>query len=557
MDNVIKLCQSYPQILIFLALAAGYFLGKVKIFGLNLGSTASVLLVALVLGQANVSVPEPLPSIGFALFMFAIGYKIGPSFSSALRKEGLHYIWLALSVSITALLTAIALGRYFGFDAGTAAGMLSGAMTQSAILGTADGAIEGLATSAAQKSLLLSNVAIAYAITYIFGTAGRILFFKLTPGLMRLDLKSGAKKLEEQMSGGKAEPESPDLFSWYKNVDLRAYRLNAAGKTVSEIEALFKVEVVIEKIRRGEQLLDPTPELLLTPGDELALAGGHGAFVDAEKKIGPEVDDGALENIMGEMMNICVLKKEVIGKTLGEISREIGHGIFLRRLIRQGDELPLTRDTVVHKCDILSVAGSQTDVEKFIKKIGYPERPTATSDLIMVGLGIVLGTLIGLITVPVFNIPVTMGVGGGVLVAGLVSGWLRTVHPTFGQIPTSAQWIFTDVGLNLFIACVGLNAAPKALHAVMSTGGSVFIAGVALSLVPMIAGVLFGLWVLRLNPVLLFGALTGAGTISAALNSLKEDADSAAPALAFAVPFAINNVVLTIWGAVIVHIFFK
>lgn len=549
----IDLFRSYPQVPVFLALAAGYWLGKIRFFGLNLGSTAGVLLVALVLGQIKVSVPEPLPSIGFALFMFAIGYRIGPSFSSALKKEGPRYIWLALSVSFTALATAIALARWFGLDAGTAAGLLSGAMTQSAILGTADGAIRGLMLPDAQRSTLLANVAIAYAITYIFGTAGRILYFRLAPRGLGLDLRSEAKKLEQEMSGA-ANNGSPELFSWYKNIDLRAYRLKLSGLTVAGVEALFAQEVVVEKVRRGDQLLDPAPELLLQAGDEIALAGEHGAYLEAENKLGSEINDGGLEDITGEIMDVCVLKDAVIGKTLGEVSRELGHAIFLRRLVRQGNELPLTRETVLHKCDLLSVAGGQREVEKFISQVGYAERPTAASDLIMVGVGIALGTLIGLVTVPVFNIPVTLGVGGGVLAAGLFSGWLRTVHPTFGQVPDSAQWIFTDLGLNLFIACVGLSAAPRAFHAFATTGGTVFLAGVILSLVPMLVGTFFGLLVLRLNPVLLFGALTGAGTITAALNTLKEEADSSVPALGYAIPFAINNVILVIWGAVIVHV---
>jgi putative transport protein len=202
------------------------------------------------------------------------------------------------------------------------------------------------------------------------------------------------------------------------------------------------------------------------------------------------------------------------------------------------------------------VAGGRKEVEAFIKYLGYAERSTSTTDLIMVGAGCVVGTLIGLITVPVFGIPITLGVGGGVLVAGLVCGWLRAVHPTFGQIPSGAQWIFTDLGLNLFIASVGLTAGPKAVHALQTTGGAVFIAGAILSLMPMIIGLIFGRVVLRLEPVLLFGALTGAGTVTPALNALKEEANSSAPALGYAVPYAFGNVILTVWGTVLVHVFF-
>lgn len=249
-----------------------------------------------------------------------------------------------------------------------------------------------------------------------------------------------------------------------------------------------------------------------------------------------------------------MLRREAVGKTLGEISLEHGHGCFLRKITRQGHELPLARNTVVHKCDVLQVAGAQKDVENFVKFLGYPERPTTTTDMIMVGWGCVLGTLIGLIAIPVAGIPITLGVGGGILVAGLVFGWLRSVHPTFGQIPSGAQWIFTDLGLNLFIACVGLAAGPSAVDALKATGGALFIAGIILTLVPHVSGIIFGRRVLKLNPVLLFGALTGAGTVTAALNAIKEEADSSVPALGYTVPYAFGNVILTVWGTVLVNL---
>ncbi|MFH1387208.1 MAG: aspartate-alanine antiporter [bacterium] len=554
---MIEIARGYPQIVIFLAIAIGYYLGKIKFWGFSLGSTAGVLLASLVLGQLNIEIHPLLRSVGFALFIFTIGYRVGPSFFGALRKEGLNYIWVSLVVAVTGLLTALALGKILGFDAGTTAGLLAGAMTQSTVIGTADGAILGLPISAAQKTALQSHVAISYAITYIFGVAGLIVFFKLIPRLLGINLKQEARELEEKMSGGAAGGESPELFSWYKMTGLRGYQAansGIAGKKVAEIEAMFSSKVAVERIRRGEKLWDFSPETVVQIGDEVALAGGRQGLIQAEKIIGPEIDDGLLCDILGESLEVCVLNPKVAGKTLGEISREIGHGCFLRKLTREGHELPLTRETVVNKCDLLTLVGVKKELDQNIEYLGYVERPTNTTDLIMVSLGCVLGSLIGLIVVPVFGVPVTLGVGGGVLLAGLICGWLRAVHPTFGQIPGGAQWIFTDLGLNLFIACVGLTAGPQALQALKSSGGAIFLAGAVLSLMPMIVGLFFGRVVLKLNPVLLLGALTGAGTVTPALNALKDEAESSAPALGYAVPYAFGNVVLTVWGTIIVHV---
>ncbi len=555
MELIIDLCRNYPQIPIFLAIALGYYVGKLKFFGMSLGSTASVLLVALALGQMGIEVPELLQSIGFALFIFAIGYRVGPQFFGALRKEGIHYIWIALVVAVTGLVTAVFLGRVFGFDPGMTAGLLGGAMTQSTVIGTADGAIKGLLIPASVKAAWRDNVAVAYAITYIFGVVGLILFYKFIPGLLKIDLRADARELERKMSDGGAELEGkPELFSWYKSIGLRAYRIRLSGKKVLDLEKMLPGRVVVEKVKRGDQLLDPSPDLMLESGDEVALAGERHAFLEAERVLGEEIDDRGVIDIMGEILTVCVLNKEVVGRTLGEISNVYGHKCFLRKLVRQDHEIPLTRGTVVHKCDLLQIAGSARDVERFANYLGYPERSTAATDLIMVALGCMVGTLIGLIAIPIAGIPVTLGVGGGVLVAGLACGWLRTVHPTFGQIPAGAQWIFTDLGLNLFIACVGLTAAPKAVQALQTSGGAVFLAGVILTLMPAVVGLLFGRWVLKLDPLLLFGALTGAETATPSLNVVKEESNSAFPALGYAVPFAFGNVILTIWGTVIIHL---
>jgi len=555
-NSIISLCRNYPQIVVFLAIAIGYFIGKIKVWGFSLGSTAGVLLTALVLGQMNIVIHPLLKSVGFALFIFAIGYKVGPSFFGALKKEGLNYVWISLVVAVTGLITAIILAKVFGFDRGTVAGLLGGAMTQSTVIGTADGAIQGLAIPAAEKAILQSNVAVAYAISYIFGVAGLILFYRIIPKILRIDLQKMAQDLEAKMSGS-SEADSPELFSWHKRINLRAYKIsnqNAVGQSIKEVEAMFSGRIAVEKVKRGNQILDYNSETTIQLGDEIALAGSNSILIKAEELLGPEIDDKGIVDIVGEMLKVVILNKEVVGKTLGELSQNIGHGLFLKRISRQGHDLPLLRDTVVNKCDVLTLAGSRSDVEKQIKYLGYVERPTATTDLIMVGLACVIGTLIGLITIPVFGIPISLGIGGGILVAGLICGWLRAVHPTFGQIPSGAQWIFTDLGLNLFIVCVGLSAAPKAVHALQTTGGSVFLAGAILTLMPTIVGMIFGRVVLKLNPVLLYGALTGAETATPSLNILKDEAKSSIPALGFAVPYAFGNVILTIWGTVLIHV---
>ena len=556
-NDIVAVCRNNPEIVVFMALAIGYFIGKIKIFGFNLGSTAGVLLSALALGQMNIPISSLLKTVAFALFIFTIGYKVGPQFFNALKKDGLKYLWLSLFVGFVALILAIFLGKMFHFDKGTTAGLLGGALTQSAVIGTAEGAIRHLPVAAGVKTTLESNIAVAYAITYIFGTAGLVVFYKLVPRIMRIDLKVEARKLEEEMAGSPTDEENPELFSWYKKLGLRAYEVSNKdifGKTVREVEKLFSTKVAIDRVKREDKIIDFTLDTIIQSNDVLAVIGRLPELLAAKDLIGSEIDDKTASGVIGEILDVCVLKKEAVGKTLGELSKEYGHGCFLKKLTRQGHEIPVARNMVVYKCDVLTIAGAQKDIEELVKHVGYPERPTITTDLVMVGLGCVIGTLIGLMAVKIGGIPITLGVGGGVLISGLIFGWLRAVHPTFGQIPNSAQWILTDLGLNLFVACIGLIAGPQAIQALIATGGTLFVAGVILTLTPHITGIIFGRLILRLNPVLLFGALTGAGTVTAALNALKEEAQSSAPAIGYTVCYAFGNVILTIWGALIINV---
>jgi putative transport protein len=274
----------------------------------------------------------------------------------------------------------------------------------------------------------------------------------------------------------------------------------------------------------------------------------------AGKLIGEEVDDRQLRELVGEILDICLTNKKLDGEKLKDVVDEHSRGCFVRHVLRQGHELPFDLNMKVHTGDTLQVMGEKKNVEALAKRIGYPERSSNVTDLITVGVGIILGTLLGLIAVPISGIPLTLGVGGGVLVSGLFFGWLRSLRPTWGKVPSSALWIFTDLGLNLFIACVGISAGPKALQALQQAGVTIFAAGVLLTSIPHLLTWFFGTYALRMNPVLLLGAMTGAGTCTAALNSVKEDAESAVPVIGYTIPYAIGNVLLTVWGALIVHL---
>jgi AspT/YidE/YbjL antiporter-like protein len=229
-------------------------------------------------------------------------------------------------------------------------------------------------------------------------------------------------------------------------------------------------------------------------------------------------------------------------------------GVYLVSFKRQGFPVPVLANTEVRRGDIVELAGRPSEVNRVAALLGRPEPSGGQSDLAYHALGIALGTLLGLVSVTILGIPATLGVGGGVLVAGLCFGWLHTRYPVFGAMPQPAQWILSEFGLSAFAAAVGLSAGPKALAAIQQEGFSLLIAGVIVTLVPIIVALYFGKFVLKLHPVVLLGALGGGQTVAASLNAANEEADSMTPVLGFTVTYAIANVLLAIWGPIIVAV---
>jgi putative transport protein len=195
---------------------------------------------------------------------------------------------------------------------------------------------------------------------------------------------------------------------------------------------------------------------------------------------------------------------------------------------------------------------TRRNVQRVAREMGYAERPSPATDMVFVGMGIFLGGLFGLLAVTIGGVSITLTTSGGALISGLVFGWLRSTRPTFGRIPEAALWIFDTVGLAAFIGIVGLNAGPGFVSGVRETGVGLIGAALVVSLVPHTVGLLFGRYVLKLNPIILLGAEAGSGCTTAALRAVQDASGSKLPVLGYTVPYAVGNILLTAWGPVIV-----
>ena len=551
---LITALRDNPELAVFLTLAAGFVLGRIRIGSFQLGNVVGTLLAGVLIGQLDIHVAPIVKIVFFDLFLFATGYKVGPQFIRGLGRSAIPQVALTVVLCATSLLTTITAAKIMGYDCGTAAGLMAGAFTESTVIGTAGDTINRLDLPAAEKERLLNNIPVAYAVSYLVGTGFVVWFLSsLAPRLLKVNLKAESRKLEETLRGA-AETEA-GTQSAYREWSLRAYRIDDAawaGRSARDLEGAFAPErVFVERVRRGKDLLDVTPDLVLHRGDAVAIAARHRVLAGGVP-IGREIDDRDLLDFPLVALDVVLTNSSLVDQTIGSLAERHGRGVVLHKLVRGGEEIPYAASTTVNRGDLLRLAGAIRDVERAGAALGYIERPSSATDVVFVGLGIVLGGLVGLLSIHVGGLPLSLTASGGALIMGLVFGWLRSVRPTFGRIPEAALWVFDTLGLAVFIGVVGIGAGPGFVDGLRRTGPSLLVVGFLVAMTPHVVALLFGRYVLKMNPVILFGACAGAGTVTAALRSIQDEAQSKLPVLGYTVPYAIGNILLTAWGPVIV-----
>lgn len=553
---IVTSLREHPELALFLTLAIGFLIGRIKIRGFSLGVVVGCLLAGVVVGQLNIPIPAIVKAVFFSLFLFATGYKVGPQFFRGLKRDAAPQLAMTVVLCVTCLAAAFGISKFAGYDVGTASGLLAGAFTESTVIGTAGEAIQRLAIPESERTVLVNNIPVAYAVTYLIGTAFLVWFIpKVGPRLMRVNLREEAERMRADEKGRDESDEQ--IMSAARSFDVRAYRVTnpeLIGKTVSQIEKLPQhVRAFVVRVRSGDKIMQSAPELMIHDGDVIAVITPYVAHVARGAVIGPEVSDPELLDLPIESLDVVVTNRKIDGQPLAELARrEFARGVFLARLTRSGFELPVSTTTRIDRGDVIRLIGTLPEVEAAAKVLGYADRKTSETDMVFVGLGIFLGGLIGLLSWVAWGVPLTLTASGGALVMGLVFGWLRSVYHTFGRIPEAAIWIFDTVGLCIFIAIVGLNAGPSFISGLRTTGISLVFAGLIVAILPHVVTILFGRYVLKMNPLIVLGVCTGAGTITAALRAVQDEAQSNVPALGYTIPYALGNIILTAWGPVLV-----
>lgn len=561
MEWIFNQLRERPELAIFLTIFLGFWLGKLHIGKFSLGTVTSVLLVGVLVGQLNIDVPGPIKSVFFLLFLFAVGYKVGPQFFRGLKKDGLPQVGFAVLMCISILLVTWLLALIMGYNPGEAAGLLAGSQTISAVIGVAEDTMANMGLDEAQRQSFVNIIPVSYAVTYIFGTAGSAWILssigpRMLGGLEKV--KAACKELEAQM--GSSEADEPGFMPAIRPVTFRAYRAEnewfKGGKTVSNLETYFRQHdkrLFVERLRKSGVIVEAGMNIVIEPGDEVVLSGRREYIIGEEDWIGQEVLDPQLLDFPAETLPITITHKTFAGKKVATIRRaKFMHGVSIRSIKRAGVSIPVLAQTVVDAGDVIEVVGTKQEVEVAAKQLGYIDRPTNQTDMTFVGLGILIGGLFGALAIHIGGVPISLSTSGGALIAGLFFGWLRSKHPTFGTIPEASQWVLNNVGLNMFIAVVGIASGPSFVQGFKDVGLSLFLVGAAATTLPLIIGLLLAKYVFKFHPAIALGVCAGSRTTTAALGAIQDAVESDTPALGYTVTYAVGNTLLIIWGVVIV-----
>lgn len=564
MEWIEHVLRDNPSLAVFLTLGIGFFIGQLKYKSFSLGTVTSVLLVGVVVGQLDIPVPGPLKDVFFLLFLFSIGYSVGPQFFRALRGDGLKQVLFGAVVCVLCLLSVWVVALCMGYNIGEAVGLLSGSQTMSAVIGVGTDTINSLDVSAEEKQKWLGMIPVCYAVTYVFGTIGSAyILANLGPWLLGglKKVKAETVELEKKLNYGTATTD-PNYIRAQRPVVFRAYKVTdsffSQPRTVAEAEDYFRQKgkaIFVERLRSGGKIQDVTPDqqLTISVGDEIVLSGRREFIIGDESWIGPEVLDTELVDFMAEDLDITVASKKVDGMTIDDLRRQkFMCGVSIKSISRGGVNVPVLAQVKISRGDVLSAVGLEREVNEAARQIGYPDRRTTKTDLVFVGLGIFIGGLIGSLALHLGKVPVSLSVSGGALVAGLVLGWLRSKHPTFGRVPRSAVWLMDNLGLNMFIAVVGIASGPSFVTGLKEVGGILFLMGAVATTIPLVLGMLVGRHIFRFPAAINLGCCAGARTTTASLGAVQDAIGSALPAMGYTVTYAVGNTLLILWGVVLV-----
>jgi putative transport protein len=541
-----------PELALFAALVVGYGVGAIKIGPFKLGGVAGTLLAALVIGQIGIHVDAELQRFMFTLFVYALGFSVAPQFFASINKTTWTWSLLVVIEVVMLLLVVVAATWLFKLDVGTASGLLAGAATESAMVGTATEAIGKLGLSAADITAQQANVATAYALSYCFSLVTIVLFAsQVAPKLLGINLQKEARGTLAKLGGIDANLDGDQSKAFPALISRALLVTAAAGKSIAAVELALSGNATIEGLRRHDTDVKVTDNCLLETGDEVAIAGLRTALADAARIIGPEIGDPSAVEFVVETRDVVLTRwpkhRAPLASIVEFLRASAIQGVYLAGVTRDDRKLPASKGSMIRRGDVVHLFGKVADVARAAHLLGTAEPPGVVTDFVYLGGGMIVGILIGMVTIPIAGVAISLGSAGSLL-SGLAFGWMRARRPTFGAFPPAATRVLKDLGLAIFIASIGLSAAPSVLALLGSRGWELPLAAVCSSLLPTTISLYVGRYLLHMEPAILCGAIAGQQASTPAINATEAVAGNPVPVIGYTLTYALANIVLPLLG---------
>lgn len=554
MEWLVSFMQDNPLVPVFLTVGAGFWLGRLRFGTFSLGPVAATLLVGVIVGQLHISVPDMVKNIFFLLFLFALGYNVGPQFFRAFKGPGTRMALFAVTAALVCSGLVVGAARLMGYGNGIAAGLFAGSQTVSASLGLLGDTVREMPMDDGERSDMLLVIPACYAVTYLFGTIGTAWFLSNVAPAMMGGLKrvmEDVARIEQKMDTS-SRTDTPGIFPARRPVVFRAYEATSdfydTPKTPQEIQARYArtgIRVVVERARVNGVVCDPTADMRISRGDIIVLGGQSHDMVSLAGPPGPEVADAELLNFSTGRTPVTVSRKGADGMTLDGLRKQPAmERVIVSGVVRSGMRLPVRDGLELHAGDILTLVGWPCDVAEAAGAIGYADPPSDTTDMVFVGLGIAAGCILGSVAIRIDGIPLELGVSVGTLMAGLGMGWLRARRPSFGHIPPAAVWLLDNLGINMFIAVLGLTAGGALMHGLHEAGVLIIAVGAILTLAGLAINILLARHLFRLSPAEVLGCVAGARCCVAAIGAVQDTLHSDVPNLGYTVTYAVANIAM-------------
>lgn len=511
---------------IFLIVALGFMLGRIKVKGLSLDVSA-VIFIALAFGHWGVSIPKELGNFGLVLFIFTIGIQAGPGFFDSFRTKGKTLILITILIIASACLTALGLKYVFGIDTPSVVGLIAGALTST----------PGLAVAIDSTQSPLASI--SYGIAYPFGVIGVILFVKLLPKLLRVDLDEEAKRLEKERRG-----QYPELNTCIFTVT----NDSVCGRSLAELNIRAITGAVISRIKTGGEIVMPSANMKLKKGDVIQGVGSEESLNNLATMLG-EREEGELPLINNQTIESLLLtKKDMINKQLGDLNLQRNFGCTVTRIRRSGIDLSPSPELSLKFGDKLMIVGEKDGIQAVGRLLGNDAKKLSDTDFFPIAMGIVLGVLFGKLNISFGNgLSFSPGLTGGVLMMALFLSAIGKTGPILWSMSGPANQLLRQLGLLLFLAEVGTSAGKNLVSTFQESGFLLFGVGAAITIVPMVIAALVGRLVFKISMLDLLGTITGGMTSTPGLAAADSMTDSNIPGVAYATVYPIAMVFLILF----------